>query len=249
MPLICYVIVTTGKPAKAYSRPMRVETAQPLFSYLDGGLFIHQANALVVRYDLRHWWHSPPGGLILGPQSARLDKRQILRLLTLAVSRLTGDAPHFPAGQDFRVHGTIASLYGGFCKSFLEKLPHQPEDHTLLLKSFLDRLVEIYLGQPPTIEYSALNRERWKFLIDAGQRLLEYQFPAVPRDRAFPAPPARGCESDLTRLEEAADRLRFEVARLSNLSRFRAAEHPGRRSRLGRATARRALCRQFEPEW
>jgi hypothetical protein len=225
---------------------MRIETAQPLFSFLQGGLFIRQANTLAAHYDLRHRWAKPPGDLILGLRFRGLDHRQILRLLTAAVSRLIGHWPHAPAGPDYWVHRTILALYGGFCKSFLEKFPRQPDEHTLLLKSFLDRVVENHLGQTPTIEYSALNRDRWKFLIDAGERLLDYQFPMLPQERPLEALPAKGYESELGWLEGAAEKLRFEVTRFRH---FRGAEPPGRRSGPGHAKTGRALCRQLEPAW
>ena len=88
-------------------------------------------------------------------------------------------SPHAPASQDYWVNGTILSLYEGFCKSFLRRFPHQSDEETLLLGSFMDRLGEIYLGQGPNIDYTALNRERWKFLCEAGQKLLEHRFPVV----------------------------------------------------------------------
>ena len=89
MPLICYQIVTTTFAPKPYIGHMRIETVQPLFSFLDGGLFIQQANTLVDQYDLRHRWDRTPGDMILAPELGRtwIIARFCISL-TVAVSRV-----------------------------------------------------------------------------------------------------------------------------------------------------------------
>jgi hypothetical protein len=226
---------------------MRIETVQPLFSFLEGGLFIHQANALLSPDDRRHWQEKKAvEDLFLGPEFESLHDRQVLHLLAAAVSRLVGNLPHIAADEDFRVHQTILALYRGFCRSFLKIFPHQPQEQTLLLKWFLDRIVEKHLCQTPPIEYSALNRERWRFLIDAGEKLLEDQFPVVPPEFAARIPAPFGAHSDFAWLEEAAEQLRFE---LEGHDDFLDLERFGRASRSGRTLAWRSSCRQFEPAW
>jgi hypothetical protein len=247
MTLICYDIVTRKKAGKTYSKDMRLETVQPLFSFLEGGLFIHQANTLLDdEDDLCPRREKTAGVLILGAEFGPLDNRQILHLLAAAVSRLIGNLPHIPSREDSWVHGTILGLYDGFCQSFLEKFPNEPDEQPLLLTSFLDRVVENHLGQTPGIEYSALNCERWKFLIDAGERLLELQFPVTPPGFPPKGLPANGSESDLGWLQEQAQQLRSEVDRLQDL---RAAPQFSRGTRPGTAKGRRGSRRQFESVW
>jgi hypothetical protein len=115
-----------------------------------------------------------------------------------------------------------------------------------LLKWFLDRIVEKHLCQTPPIEYSALNRERWRFLINAGEKLLEEQFPVHPPKLGAPIPVQFGTHSDFAWLEEAAEQLRFEWEGHDD---FWDLERFGRASRSGRTLAWRSSCRQFEPAW
>jgi hypothetical protein len=225
---------------------MRIETVQPLFSFLEGGLFIHQANALLCPGDLCHWREKTTEQIKLGAEFENLHDRQVLHLLAAAVSRLVGNLPHMPTAEDFRVHQTVLALYRGFCLSFLKVFPHQPQEQTLLLKWFLDRIVEKHLSQTPPIEYSALNRERWRFLINAGEKLLEDQFPVAVPEGAAQVPAPFGTHSDFAWLEEAAQQLRFE---LESHDDFLDLERFGRANRSGRTLAWRSSCRQFEPAW
>lgn len=225
---------------------MRIETVQPLFSFLEGGLFIHQANALLSPDNRRHCQEKADADLGLGPEFESLQDRQVLHLLAAAVSRLVGNLPHIAAEDDFRINQTILALYRGFCRSFLKSFPHQPQEQTLLLKWFFDRIVEKQLGQTPPIEYSALNLERWRFLIDAGKRLLEAQFPVIPPQFPLPATVPSGSHSDLAWLEEAAEQLRLE---LEGHDDFAESERFGRGIRSGRTLAWHSSSRQFEPVW
>jgi hypothetical protein len=167
-------------------------------------------------------------------------------LLAAAVSRLVGNLPHIAAEEDFRIHQTILALYRGFCRAFLKDYPHQPQEQTLLLKWFLDRIVEKHLGQTPPIEYSALNLERWRFLIDAGEGLLEVQFPVIPPRFPLQTPAPSGSHSDLAWLEEAAEQLRLE---LEGHDDFAESERFGRGMRSGRTLTWHSASRQFEPAW
>jgi hypothetical protein len=208
---------------------VKLETVQPLFRCLEGGLFIHQANEVADQVPLR-LQAGKTSGVIPGTHIGRLDRRQILRLLTIAVSRLIGNLPHNVSNEDYWVHGTIRGLYRAFCEPFLKQFPHQPEERTLWLTSFLDRIVENQLGQPLSIEYSALNRERWQILIEAGDKLLEYQFPVI-HSHFFPELRApSGEESDRAWLTEARRQLRLETERERNLQ---FAEQFDRRDRPG----------------
>jgi len=225
---------------------VRIETAQPTFSLLEGGLFVQQANTLLDLYGLRQRWEKTDEDLILGPEFGRLDNRQILYLLAAAVSRVIGGLPSTPASHDYRVHGAILSLYRGYCKAFLNRFPHQAEEQTILLASFLDRVVENNLGQAPSIEYTALNREHWQSLVAAGQRLLEHQFPVVPPTSPFQAPPPRGYEPELACLVEAGEKLRLDLIFRDDLPE---AEGLDKDSRPARQPARRDWRRQLEPAW
>lgn len=244
--LICYDFVTIGTVADSYSRGMRIETVQPLFSFLEGGLFIHQANALLQQDDRRPLAERAHDDFFSAPEWEGLDRRQVLRLLAGAVTRLVGSPPPIPSEEDRRVPQTILALYRGFCGSFLRSFPHHPPGHALMLKSFLDRIVEKHLGQAPPIEYGALNRDRWKFLIDAGERLLQVEFPVIRGEYLFDRLVTPGSQADLAWLEEAEERLQFEVESHHD---FLAVERFGRAIRPGKSLAWRNPLPQFEPGW
>ena len=70
---------------------MRLETVLPTFNFLEGGLFIWEANAFLT-VDEGPRWDSAELGALLGQGFERLSNRQMLHLLAAAVSNLVDNA-------------------------------------------------------------------------------------------------------------------------------------------------------------
>jgi hypothetical protein len=186
---------------------MKNKTVEPLFNLLEAGLFIDHANTLIDRYHLRARWDKQEGDLLLGRKLGPLPNRQVLCLMSAAVSRLVGNLPYVPSDQDFSIHRTLLALYRGFCQSFLRNFPDQPEEHALFLRSFLDRAADLARRRAVTSQCLSQHHGDWVFVVDVGESLLKKLFPIMPRAGHINLPPFSGYESDW--LEDVARQLRF----------------------------------------
>jgi hypothetical protein len=190
-------------------------TVIPMFSLIEGGLFVVQANNIINQYALRRRWDTREEHPILGTTLGALDNRQVTFLLGAAVSRLIDNILHTPSHQDYWIRGTILALYRNFTKTFLQEYPYQRGQHTLFLNAFLDRVGELNGGHSTAEQRVRLPHFRWEMMIEGGEWSLNKLFPFAAKYGPIELPFPDGYESVPGWLEEMGAKLEFAVATTS----------------------------------